>query len=279
MRAIRSINNNIAVCVDSAGTELIAMGKGIGYGKLPREIDLDDVTHTYYKVDERQLAGITDIPQEVLTFAAVEADRIRDQLPYQLSPNFAFTLADHIAFAIDRARRNLQVRMPLAFDIEQNYSTESRIGRQLVRRMRRTFKVALREDEAAGIAMSIVNAQVTAPSEDQVERQLSDEDLLEDITEMVENHFDITVDRTSFAFSRYATHIYYLFDRLREGDLFVLEGIEGLQGVEEQLPEEVECVKKITARLEETWGTSLTDEERLFLVLHVGRIRIKGGSA
>ena len=38
MLAIRSINNNTVVCKDSIGQEIIAMGKGIGFGKLPREI-------------------------------------------------------------------------------------------------------------------------------------------------------------------------------------------------------------------------------------------------
>lgn len=135
MQAIRSINNNIAVCVDSAGQECIAMGKGIGYGKMPHEVELSKVTHTYYCVDERQLEGVKDIPQEVLAFAASAVDRVRGQLPYQLSPNLTFTLADHIAFAIRRAEQGIQVRMPLAYDVEQSYPDEFRLGRQLVRRI------------------------------------------------------------------------------------------------------------------------------------------------
>ena len=93
MRAVRSINNNIAVCVDSAGNELIAMGKGIGYGKLPREIALEDVTQTFYNVSPKVLSGIEGIPEDVMVFSADLAERARDELSYQLSPNLAFTLA------------------------------------------------------------------------------------------------------------------------------------------------------------------------------------------
>lgn len=32
MKAVRRINNNVAVCRDNAGNELLAMGKGIGFG-------------------------------------------------------------------------------------------------------------------------------------------------------------------------------------------------------------------------------------------------------
>lgn len=276
MRAIRSINNNIAVCVDSTGTEVVAIGRGIGYGKMPHVVDLDDITHTYYRVDVRQLEGVRDIPQEVLDFAAAEHDRMRDQLAYQLSPNYVFTLADHIAFAIKRARQNLQVRMPLAYDVEQNYPDEFRIGRQMVRRIRRAFNVGLRDDEAAGIAMSIVNARAGEATERETRDAQRDEDMLEDVTEIVENHFGITVDRSSFAYSRYATHMFYLFRRIHGGEALPAEGMAGYQGMDQQFPEGVACVEKIEQHLADAWGATLTDEEKLFLVLHVSRICIKG---
>ena len=276
MRVIRSINNNIAVCVDSTGTELIAMGKGIGYGAIPREIELSQVTHTYYSVDERQLAGVQDIPQDVLSFAAGAVDLAREQIPYRMSPNLVFTLADHIAFAIKRAQDNLQVRMPLAYDVEQSYPVEFRIGRQLVRRIRSEFKVGLPNDEAAGIAMNFVNSRMESPTEEEGAAARRDEDMLEDITEIVENHFDVTVDRSSFAFSRYATHLHYLFGRLHGGEPLAAEGLTGYQGIENQFPEGVACVEKIAAHLHNAWGAEITDEEKLYLVIHVSRICIKG---
>ena len=276
MQAVRSINNNIAVCIDSTGAELIAMGKGIGYGKMPHEVSLDDITHTYYNVEEHKLAGISEIPQDVLDFAAKMNDLVRGQLDYQLSPNFVFTLADHIAFAIKRAESNLQVRMPLAFDVEQNYPIEYRIGRQMVRRIRREFSVALRDDEATGIAMGIVNARVDNATADEAASAQRDEDMLEDITEIVEMHFGITVDRTSFAYSRYATHMFYLFQRIHGGEALPADGLKGFQGMESQFPEGVACVEKIAAHLKAAWDATLTDEEKLFLVIHVSRICVKG---
>lgn len=276
MRAIRSINNNIAVCIDSTGAECIAMGKGIGYGEMPRDIELSSVSHTYYSVDERQLEGVKDIPQDVLAFAAAAADRARGQLSYQMSPNLSFTLADHIAFAIKRAEQNIHVRMPLAYDVEQNYPDEHRLGRQLVRRIRREFKVGLHEDEAVGIAMSFVNARVDVATDEEIEAAQRDEDMLEDITEIVENHFGVSVDRSSFAFSRYATHLHYLFSRIHGGKALPAEGLNGYRGIEEQFPVGVACVEKIAAHVRESWDAELTDEEKLYLVIHVSRICIKG---
>lgn len=276
MRAVRSINNNIAVCIDSTGAECIAMGKGIGYGKMPHDVELSRVSHTYYSVDERQLEAVKDVPQEVLAFAASAADKARGQLAHQMSPNLAFTLADHIAFAIKRAEQNICVRMPLAYDVEQNYPDEYRLGRQLVRHIRREFKVGLRDEEACGIAMSFVNARVDAPTEEELAAARRDEDMLEDITEIVENHFGVSVDRTSFAFSRYATHLQYLFARIHGGKALPAEGLNGYQGIEGQFPEGVACVEKIAAHIRRAWAAEVTEEEKLYLVIHVSRICIKG---
>ena len=32
MRIIKKINNNVALCVDHSGREVVAMGKGLGFG-------------------------------------------------------------------------------------------------------------------------------------------------------------------------------------------------------------------------------------------------------
>lgn len=276
MRAVRSINNNIAVCIDSSGAELIAMGKGIGYGTMPHEVDLDAVTHTYYSVDERQLGGIRDLPQDILEFAAAEIDRMSVQLACPLSPNYVFSLADHIVFAIQRAQQHIHVRMPLSYDVAQNYPVEYRIGRQMIRRIRRSFDVVLGDDEATGIAMGIVNARVADAAESESENSWRDEDMLEDLTDIVEDHFDVAIDRSSFAYSRYATHMFYLFRRIHEGETLAAEGLEGFQGLDQQFPEGVACVEKIAAHLKSAWDASITDEEKLYLVIHVSRICIKG---
>lgn len=275
MRAVRSINNNIAMCVDSAGNELIAMGKGIGYGKLPREIALEDVTQTFYNVSPKVLAGIEGIPEDVMVFSADLAERARDELSYQLSPNLAFTLADHISFALKRARDGVYVSMPLAFDVEQSYPDEYRIARQAVRRLRREFRANLRDAEAAGIALNIVNARADFATEAELASAQRDEDMLEDITEIVEREFSITVNRSSFAYSRYATHMNYLFGRLHAGKSLDGANLELYADVRTDYPQVDACVEKICGHLREEWGCEVTDEERLYVFIHVNRLRVK----
>lgn len=280
MRAIRRINNNVAVCVDGDGNELLAMGKGIGFGKLPRELSLAEVERTFYDVDSRYLAAVNDLPADVLDFSAKMSDYIRAELDYQLSPNLTFTLADHLAFAIKRAEQNLRVRMPISYDVEQQYPSEYRIGRHIMRRIRSRFNVGLSNDEAAAIALNLVNARVEPISTEEAARQLADDEMLEDVTEIIEDFFGVTLNRDGFAYSRYATHMHYLFGRLHGGDPLDSGATVGFQGLDEQYPEAKTCVENIATHIEGVWrGAELTEDEKLYLLIHVSRLCMKGSQS
>lgn len=276
VRAVRRINNNVAVCEDSAGNELLAMGKGIGFGKLPRELSLDEIERTFYDVDERFFSAINDLPQDVMAFSIEMADYVRSELDYQLSPNFAFTLADHLTFAVKRAKDKIRVSMPLAFDVEQNYPDEYRVARHILRRARRRLGAPLPNEEVTAIAINVVNARVEIASEAEQDKEARYSDMLEDVTEIIEDEFGLSIDRGSFAFSRYATHMRYLFDRLESGSALDSSVVDAFRGVEKQYPAEFKCVERIARHIEESWsGAEISDDEKVYLVIHVSRMCIK----
>lgn len=38
MKVVKNIHNNISLCIDSKGNEVVAFGKGIGFMKPPYEV-------------------------------------------------------------------------------------------------------------------------------------------------------------------------------------------------------------------------------------------------
>lgn len=71
MRAIRKINNNVAICMDNNAKELIAFGKGIGFPKMPYEItDLSVIQMTFYRIDSNLYKMIEEIPDDILQVSA-----------------------------------------------------------------------------------------------------------------------------------------------------------------------------------------------------------------
>lgn len=276
MLAVRSINNNTVICKDCSGQEIIAMGKGIGFGKLPREIPLQQIDRTFYDVASRYQPLLCELPAEVLDFTGKIVEIARNELPYELSPNLVITLADHINFAIERARNNIRVKMPVPYDVKQSFPVEYNIGKYTVNRIRKEFKIGLLEEEAVGIAMGLLNAKITEEAR-VCEESMQDEEMLEDITEMIENVFHIMIDRESFNYSRYATHLQYLFQRIHSGTAISSDNLQMYKSLREEFPDIASCVECIVHHMEEKWKCELSEEEKLYLMLHINRICTKEG--
>lgn len=275
MRVVKRINNNAAICEDNAGHQLIALGNGIGFGELPREVSLDDVRRTFYGIDPKYLQFIDEVDPEVLEFSAQLADVVSQTVSYELSPNLPITLADHIQFAIKRSREHMVVSLPLAQDIEQSHPLEYRLGEMAVRGIKRTFNVRMQRQEAGGIALSIVNAMVK-PSDRTAHASEMEEDLLKRATAIVERDLGVTVDRRAFVYTRFLTHVRYLIKRVSTGAP-IESANEGLYEVmQEQYPRELSCARDISDEIEKTYGASLSKEEIVYLVLHVARIAGSG---
>ena len=272
MRAIQSINHNAAICEDGAGRQLIALGRGVGYGKMPREVALEDIQRTFYGIDERYLAFINEVDPDVLEFSAQLAEIVTQQVSYQLSPNLPITLADHIQFALKRAREHMVVPMPLAAEVEQAHPVEYRLAEMAVRGMQKTFGVRLdAKREASGIALSIVNAAM-APSQRGARAARREDTLFKKIPGIIEREMGVSVDEDSFAYTRFSTHIRYLLERIAKGEPLETENAGLFEAIASQYPDSAACAHAIAREIEATYHAPLTEEELLYLIMHINRV-------
>ena len=57
MLAIKKLNNNAVLCRDGQGRDVIAMGRGVGFGgEFPRELPLSKIEHTFYDIDPKAVS-------------------------------------------------------------------------------------------------------------------------------------------------------------------------------------------------------------------------------
>lgn len=277
MLAIRKLNNNAVIARDSLGREVVALGRGLGFGgDFPREIPAADIERTFYRIDADGQRIMQDLPTDVVLFTAKIMDIAVNELPYELSPNATLVMADHIAFAIERQKKGIQFDMTLAYDVKQLYPTEYKIGRYIVSRVRQEFGVDLPEGEIASIAMNIVNAKASAGS-DVSEGACTFEALLDDVTSIVERSFRTIINREGFAYSRFATHVRYLYQRIQAHESIESDNLPMYEKSREEFPELARCIDDISEYFVRERGTVLTDEEKLYLMLHVNRIRTNQG--
>lgn len=276
---LKKVNNNVAICRDGNNRELVAFGKGIGFPSMPYELtDLSKIDRTFYDVGQQYVGILCDIPEKVLLFTARMIDEIRPNLPYETSPNIILTLSDHIAFAIERYKNGVYVQMPSVYQLEQNYPLEINIGRRFVSEIYRVLKVRLPKGEVQGIAMQFINARNGMDSSGLGQQWLHQEKvdtLLEEATKIVEQELNMTIGRGSFTYARFATHTEYLLQRLAKHEHIDSNNLQMYITTREQYPRIADCVDKIGDYFNDELGISPTEEEKLYLILHVNRVCAK----
>lgn len=270
MEVIKKINNNVAVCIDDNGRELIAFGKGIGFGEMPYDLDdLNLIDRTYYGVDSQYFGLLNELPETIFDVTMRIVEYARSKIACELSPNVLFTLADHINFAIERYKKNIMIKSPLFYDIENLYEIEVDVARQAVKLIQSELEVRLPEGEVTSIALNLINA------EEQFSSSIGDYDsdeIIDDVTKVIEKKTSRVIDRRSFNFSRFATHLQYLLKRKETNRPVSSENMQMFETMKEGFPQTYDCVLDILDYFREKIQWNPNDEELLYLMLHINRL-------
>ena len=273
LQVLKKLNNNTVLCRDGKGHDLVAFGTGIGFPPVPYELtDMKKVQRTFYHISPNYLAMMDCLPAEVVEFTSVIVDAARGLLPYELSPNLLLTLSDHIAFALERQRKGIYIPMPLADDLALMYPTEMGLARKVLRMIWNQFHVRLPENEASGIAMGIINARVYQSDSIECQDAMDEESIIDEITRIIETTMHLSIHRDSFNYARYVTHLRYLIKRLQAGEKIDSMNQDVYESVCREYADTASCVDQVCKYLKEQWFFDISDEERLYLILHVNRV-------
>lgn len=267
MKAVRRLNNNVVLCIDDKGNEFIARGKGIGFHELPYEIKLSQIERTYYNVDKHFFDVMVDISDDLIILTTKIIDYARDQIDVAISSSAVFTLADHINFALKRYQENLNVKLPIAYDIQYLFEKEYKVGKYALKLVNDSYHVHLSQEEACYIAMHIINAE-----EKQKDESLEDEQMIEKITQIIERVYQICINKRNFNYSRFVTHMHYLLKRGKKKTLVKSENKKIYQSLVTEYPKSYKCSELISEYLKKQIDIYLNDEEKLYLILHINRL-------
>ena len=270
MRVIKKINNNVALCLDNNNHELIAFGKGIGFPKIPYELDdLNKIDRTYYGINHNYLNLIDKIPEEIFEISAKIADYASGKIMNELNPNIIFTLADHINFAIQRYQKKIAIKMPFSYDIQHLYEKEMNIGKIAVKFINKELKIRLSSDEAVGIALHFINSENMEKTKN---GNISENAIIDDIVSIIEKEFNIGISKKGINYSRFISHMQYLLKRQEKYITINSDNEKMFEMMKKEYQQTFECVLKIKRYFEEKLGWNPSNEELLYLMLHVNRL-------
>lgn len=280
MRISRIYNNNVALTVNHLGQEAVVIGRGIAFGKRKGQmIDPAAVEQTF--VPERGMSGerlsltLSEIPAEILSIATGLESRVRADGVLELSNSFIIPLADHLHYAVMRAREGVRVDYPLAPEVTLLYPREVEYGRSVIAAVRKRLQVQMDPGEAIPLALHLVNAQFATADMSQAFRMT---EVFAQVFEIIEASYERTINPDSMSAARFVTHLRYLFVRASRTSTNRAEDVDEvsqpslLAALRSDAPRAYACAQKVLLVLQMQLKQSLTRDELTYLTIHIARL-------
>lgn len=185
----------------------------------------------------------------------------------KLNPNIYITLTDHINFAIDRYRQEMLFDNPLLWDVQRLYRQEYLIGEFAVALIDKRLGIRLPVDEAASIALHIVNAEYNTV----MSQTMNITKLLPQVLQIVKDDFGIILEVNSLHYERFVTHLRFLVQRILSREQLDNIDMEFCEMVKNLYPLEFQCSEKIADYLKASFEDVIVVEELAMLSIHIRR--------
>ncbi len=273
MKVQKIINNNIVSSTDDNGVEVVIMGRGLGYKiKEGMEIPKSKV-EKIFRLDNEDVMDrfktlLTKLPPEQIQISTEIIQYANQVLNKPLNQNIYITLTDHVNFAIERFQEKLLFTTPLLREVKSFYREEYMIGEYGIALIDRKLGIKLPVDEAASMALHVVNAEYNTAMRDTMHIT----QLIQQVVGIVAEYFDINPDERSHNYERFITHLKFLAQKIYTNDLLDQEESEFSQMISQMYPEEYVCSQKIQHFIQEEYGHQVSEEEVAYLAVHIKRI-------
>ena len=277
MRIKKVINNNVVSAYDKDDVEVVLMGKGIGFHKLPGQAANEgNIEKVFRMEDQKQLYELeelfSDTPTDHIKITIESIDYAQNILNSKLSSNIYITLSDYINAAIDRIKTGVVLENRLNAEIAQFYPTEYQAGKYVVEQIEEICGVKIPEGEIGFIAMLFVNAALGSS----MPETINITHFIQEVLQIIKEDFGIEVNHQSEQVIPFITHLKYLGKRLNEGNTWVSddEDKEFYEAVYGKYKDAANCANKITAYVQKQYNVDLSEDEKMYLTIYIKRILI-----
>ncbi|USL27475.1 BglG family transcription antiterminator LicT [Priestia megaterium] len=273
MKVERVLNNN-AVISTKEKQEVIIIGRGIAFNKRVGDDINEQLIDKIFTLENEDTIKkfktlIADLPIEYMDISEKIIAYAKIKLGKKLNERIYIHLTDHIHFAIERYKDNLPIKNGLLWETKQLYKEEYEIGLEALNMICDQFGIILPEDEAGFLALHIVNAELN--EEMPVVKNMTK--VMQEILTIVRYHFKLEFNENSLTFYRFITHLKFFAQRLVKGNHYNSATDDDLYHViKVKYPVAHKCSQKIKKFIESSYTYELTDEEMIYLTIHIERV-------
>ena len=267
-------NNNILLVEDERQLEMILIGRGIAFQKKVGDRISQDRAEKRFVIDSPELTSrfaelVKEVPVNHLELACRIIEEAQDALEVKFSDVIYIGLSDHISYALHRYKQNLPLKNNLLWEIRRFYPREYEQAKKALKTIAYYENAHLPEDEAGYIALHFVNATQEG---EEMQTTIMVTETVQDLLQIVQIHFNTHLDEKTLSYERLVTHLRYFVHRLFVGELAESEDDTLYEQVKAAYPRCHSCVEKICEYIQMKFHAQLTQEEKMYLMLHISRV-------
>lgn len=273
----KALNNNVLIATDDSGSEVVLIGRGIGFGKKKGDSIIQEEVEKMFvlndpKEQEQYKKLLTTLDDETLKMLISVVEIIRGRAGITLNENIHVALTDHLAFAIHRMRKGLVIRNPFLFETKALYPNEYQIATEVTEMVNKKLSIALPEGEIGFIALHIHSALVNKNVRDLTMHS----DLIIRLVEMIENELSMKINKDSIDYMRLIRHLRYTIERVTKGER-ATEPHKIADLLRTEYPNYYNLAWKLIKVMQQALQKEIYEAEVVYLTLHLQRIQAKKG--
>ncbi|CAM5730277.1 Transcription antiterminator LicT [Streptomyces afghaniensis] len=275
MIKIKKVLNSSVVLVENVQKkEYILLGSGIGYGKkvgsVIEENKADQMFIPVENVKVKEFLSLLDaMPSIFIELTQQIVNYAEHKLNTKLNTGIYFTLMDHLHFAVERYKKNINITNRVYWEIKNYYTEEFEIGVHALKLLNEKLHIEMPIEEAANIAFHLVNAQ---GEKQESKDAMKTARMIGSIVNLVRYTLNINSDEKNVHYTRFITHVKFFVERfysdsmLEDKDNVLFDQIASLY------PQAMDGAFKIKEYIKQVYETTIPNEELAYLAVHIHRL-------
>lgn len=273
MKFVKNYNNNAALVVDDDNVEWIIVGKGIGFGKKAGDlVDASKISQKFKSENTKDIDTLNEYDESIINVTSDIVKDVEEFLNVKFNDYQYLILADHINYAYERAKEHIEFTdRAVSWEVKKLFPKEYEASNRALEIILQDLGVLFPKGELVFLTYHFVNLENEKES---LQDTIQISKMIADIINIIQLSYHTTLDDESFNYSRLVSHLRY----------FLIRKIKSEQATGEQLdpsllklmilkyPEENKTVQKISTYLRNTKGWLLSQNDQVYLILHVWRV-------
>ena len=274
MKFLKAFNNSAALVRNDEGQEEVVLGKGIGFGlKEGQDVDENKIERCFVTSDQSdEVAQVKEFKSQTIDVTNQIVKIVEPLLQTHFTDYQFLALADHIDFAVTRINDHIDIDPANNdWEVKNLFPKEYAIAEKVVALINRELQVILPKSETTFMTYHLVNA---ASDDAQVQETIQITNLISGIISIIQFQYKITLDTTSFNYSRFITHLRILLVRLLRKEIKENQKLDPslLSFMKIKYNKAYDTAERIATYLHSKMNWTLDSDDKFYLVLHIFRV-------